>query len=344
MRRRAAGCLGSERARYPTPNAARRIHDILPSHFAQPAAYLTRIADLIYRQNAHNVLSSCARGRGTRPSPSRKASMRTGCRRSPLRISLGFVSKFLFCLALCVAVVACGNEGDGSDSSDGAGGKANACEPSRGASESCCLALGIDACGAGLFCAALDGRTTPSCYVERSRLDGEECGADDHCASASCHPQQHRCRMSPGAACEAALGCSDAIDGNQACDPSNSRCRPAEGTSGSLCEEDAECNVGTCSNTRCTSSADFTCGGQCSGCANPPTSTCATCLNLEAFKGSPCYANAVASPACQPANCSAYYQCLTDGGDPGTCQATYPMGQSVLFEQLLRTCAGCPPP
>ena len=57
----------------------------------------------------------------------------------------------------------------------------------QGPSQPCCIAYGIDACGPNLFCAAFDGRSQPACYVDRSRLDGESCGADKHCLGASCN-------------------------------------------------------------------------------------------------------------------------------------------------------------
>lgn len=50
--------------------------------------------------------------------------------------------------------------------------------PARGLSERCCPSFGADACGAGLFCAALDGRTIPTCYPEHSRAEGATCTAN----------------------------------------------------------------------------------------------------------------------------------------------------------------------
>ena len=38
----------------------------------------------------------------------------------------------------------------------------------QGLSQPCCLSWGADACGAGLFCGAFDGRTVTTCYPERS--------------------------------------------------------------------------------------------------------------------------------------------------------------------------------
>src|SRR5262245_16402672 len=77
----------------------------------------------------------------------------------------------------------------------------------QGPSQPCCTKYGIDACGASLFCAALDGRATATCYLEHSRLDSEECGEDRQCASRSCNPAQRKCRALPMTKCSAEVGC-----------------------------------------------------------------------------------------------------------------------------------------
>jgi hypothetical protein len=64
-----------------------------------------------------------------------------------------------------------------------------ACEtlgPSQALSEECDPDLGIDACGAGLFCEAFDGREVYTCYELRSRLPGEECSASEQCVNQKC--------------------------------------------------------------------------------------------------------------------------------------------------------------
>ena len=58
--------------------------------------------------------------------------------------------------------------------------------PSQQASEECDPDLGVDACGAGLFCAKFDKRTVDTCYELHSRLEGEACNADDNCATPNC--------------------------------------------------------------------------------------------------------------------------------------------------------------
>lgn len=82
------------------------------------------------------------------------------------------------------------------------------CTPSRTMSQPCCPDLEIDACGAGLVCAALDGRETPTCYAESSRLDGRECTSDLLCVSHSCNAKKNRCEASPGAVCDPDIGCA----------------------------------------------------------------------------------------------------------------------------------------
>ncbi|MCP4806263.1 MAG: hypothetical protein GY913_05700 [Proteobacteria bacterium] len=62
-----------------------------------------------------------------------------------------------------------------------AGGEDTGFPMSQQASEPCEPAHGIDACGAGLFCAALDGRSQPTCYPLYSRQNGESCDDDDNC-------------------------------------------------------------------------------------------------------------------------------------------------------------------
>ena len=80
--------------------------------------------------------------------------------------------------------------------------------PVQGLSQSCCEARGIDACGAGLFCAAFDGRTVPTCYANNSRLGLEECTADAHCASSQCNVTLSRCKSIGSETCRTDVGCA----------------------------------------------------------------------------------------------------------------------------------------
>ena len=82
---------------------------------------------------------------------------------------------------------------------------------SQASSQPCCLDWGADACGAGLFCAAFDGRTQPTCYPDHSRLGAAECSADTQCLSNACD-ETHVCKGVPGGKCDPAIGCGTALD------------------------------------------------------------------------------------------------------------------------------------
>lgn len=85
---------------------------------------------------------------------------------------------------------------------------------SQGISQPCCLAFGIDACGANLFCAAFDGRTQPTCYAEHSRQGLESCTEDRQCASDGCNTTSGQCQSLPGATCDSSVGCNDRVSSN----------------------------------------------------------------------------------------------------------------------------------
>lgn len=166
---------------------------------------------------------------------------------------------------LAIALAACGGSGGGGGGggSGGTGGRAEDCEqePSKGLSEACCPAHGMDACGAGLFCAAFDGRKTPTCYAERSRLDMTTCGEDRQCVSASCNVEAGLCRtLGARAVCDPAIGCApDLVTGAQyVC--LDSKCVPGDGTSGSACGTSADCREGACIDNYCIAGGP-TCGG-----------------------------------------------------------------------------------
>jgi hypothetical protein len=80
--------------------------------------------------------------------------------------------------------------------------------PSQGLSEPCDPGWGLDACGAGLFCAAFDGRTVSTCYAEGVRRGGETCGEDRHCSNRSCALPAGRCRADAYQSCSPDLGCA----------------------------------------------------------------------------------------------------------------------------------------
>lgn len=174
--------------------------------------------------------------------------------RLPARRPLAF--SFFFALA---GLGACTAGGGGSD----ALGDAGADEPSaagnggavaqdcgdlpssQAVSQPCCLARGIDACGANLFCAAFDGRTQPTCYLERSRLDMTECGEDRQCVSGACNDAVGQCQSMPGTTCDAKVGCAT-VDGARAVCVEE-RCRTTDGEIGDPCARDSDCTNGNCS-------------------------------------------------------------------------------------------------
>ena len=117
-------------------------------------------------------------------------------------------------------------------------------------SEECCLAFGIDACGAGLFCAAFDGRTLATCYALGSRLAGQECTADEHCATGTCGPSGH-CAATPGQPCTAADGCATVGTMHYLCIEGS--CARTTGEVGSACLAASDCNAPYCVMSRCTS-------------------------------------------------------------------------------------------
>ena len=87
---------------------------------------------------------------------------------------------------------------------------ASACSspPVQTFSEPCCSSYGADACGAGLFCAAFDGRTRETCYAEHSRLSLETCTEDRQCTSSSCNTVAGKCRSSQYELCTTQVGCT----------------------------------------------------------------------------------------------------------------------------------------
>jgi hypothetical protein len=111
----------------------------------------------------------------------------------------------------------------------------------------CCMTHGIDACGGGLFCAALDGRTQPTCYGERSRADLSTCTADLQCASGSCNTALGKCRSSPYQGCDRNIGCAPKPGGTvMNCYSKGNTCQSAR-DQGSYCDRTDECQTGlTC--------------------------------------------------------------------------------------------------
>ena len=109
-------------------------------------------------------------------------------------LALSILLQILTPLAACS-----GGDGNGSDRGPGSPDAATAqdcsgVDPAAGPSAECCLAYGEDACGAGLVCAALEGRTIPVCYAERSRASGEDCTEDKLCKTGLCDVEKSVCK------------------------------------------------------------------------------------------------------------------------------------------------------
>jgi hypothetical protein len=131
----------------------------------------------------------------------------------------------------------------------------------QGVSQPCCTEHGIDACGAGLFCAAFDGRTQATCYPEHSRGDLEECLSDVHCVSGECDEDAGVCRSSPLTACDDAVGCArDPTGRRYVCRPKDAGwvCDPiGDGEALDVCETNADCNSGSCNDEKKTCRSDW---------------------------------------------------------------------------------------
>ena len=151
-------------------------------------------------------------------------------------------------LALLLGI-ACSAPREEADDAE-AGEDVERCIPSRTMSEPCCPELDIDACGAGLVCAALDGRTVPTCYAESSRLDGSECSESSLCVSRRCNLELNRCQASPGAVCKPEIGCApDPMGYERTCvtAPSGvSACEKDNLPLDSPCTFDRECQSNDC--------------------------------------------------------------------------------------------------
>ena len=216
---------------------------------------------------------------------------------------------------------------------DGSTGSACTWPRTQTLSQPCCTEYGVDACGASLFCAAFDGRTQATCYLEKSRADAAECAADVHCLSGACNPELQRCRSLPGQACTREIGCApDPAGAVYVCNPvaenglpANS-CMPASSDNGGLCLDANGCNSRLCVDGRCSS------GGVGSTChaATDCAVAASRCVNGK------CSAGTAGSVCTSPADCVASAPlcvsgvCSTGGaGSPcsggNDCAATTPL-------------------
>ena len=226
-------------------------------------------------------------------------------------------------LLLAASVAGCGSSGGGPPRDGGPGDgqpvdqDCTNLPKSQTASGPCCLAYGIDACGAGLFCAAFDGRAQATCYVEHSRADEETCTADVQCMSSSCNATAGKCRSSPAAACTTTVGCADVNGEKYYCD---STCKPAGyGLCQDHCDSDSDCQIAAalhCDTTahRCVLNADPS-----SFCNSPYScpsgSTCVTYGECGPSSGSWTPTKACLKGATSPA-CATGEVCYTGGSVP----------------------------
>jgi hypothetical protein len=118
----------------------------------------------------------------------------------------------------------------------------------------CCEASGIDACGAGLFCAMLDGRTIATCYPNWVRMPGESCMADVQCVSGRC-AASNVCVPALGMACDPKIGCAKGATCVSNDPKSAPTCQTIDGV---ICATDKDCtNPGApyCRSGTCSGSA-----------------------------------------------------------------------------------------
>lgn len=160
-----------------------------------------------------------------------------------------------------IATASCGSEAD--TAAGDPGDPTHTCSGlgrSQSFSEPCCPDYGADACGAQLFCAAFDGRTQPSCYMEHSRDDMTGCTADVQCLSGSCSPSARKC--SSTGKCAPTIGCAFGL----AC--VKEQCLATSGELGAPCASPSDCRDGrTCVYSRCggvlgEGCSGYDCGGR----------------------------------------------------------------------------------
>ena len=169
---------------------------------------------------------------------------------------------------------------------------------SQPVSAPCCTEWGIDACGAGLFCAALDGRTQATCYPERSRRHREGCLEDSQCSSEHCDPVTKTCSLPPGASCNQGDPC-DRDDKGVPHECIESRCTatPCDPIEQTGCAESETCDL-VDDTTGCRKVGPSKLGESCAGIADPPCARGLTCRGTCSY-------------ICRTdADCSSGIQCL----------------------------------
>lgn len=197
----------------------------------------------------------------------------------------------------------------------------------RGPAETCCPSHGIDACGAGFFCAKVGGRTVATCAPNGSLAGGEPCDFDAACASQSCNRAAGACRGVLGGACVDAVGCA----GQAAC--YRAVCKPTAGGPRAHCDDDSDCKPSSrCLAGRC-GDAD---GTRCSESATCATRHCARPEGLNYGKCAPCTTDV----ECQTELASTFEVCRG-----GLCVHTCKTDQHCQYMTSINACAvlGCEP-
>ena len=183
---------------------------------------------------------------------------------------------------------------------------------SQTVSQPCCAALGVDACGASLFCAAFDGRKQPTCYPEHSRKDLESCTEDRQCSSGGCNGAVGKCRSAPLTKCDPTAGCADDPAGRKyGCNGKSTpaTCEPVgNGKTGDFCADAKDCDSQACNGQKCVCVPK--CGGKTCG-TDGCGGSCGVCPASAVCGGSTC--------ACAPTLTSCPSGCVNVDSDPTNC-------------------------
>lgn len=256
-----------------------------------------------------------------------------------------------YAITAVLALVCACDSGGGGGSSD----PALACtiEPGQLLSAPCCEGHGVDACGAGLFCAAFDGRTQSACYAERSRADGDACTEDRQCASNSCNAEAGACR-SATSACSLEIGCAPSADGTaRFCAVLDGQTEPSCQLEHSLgdgqtCTEDRQCKSNSCNLEAGKCRAK---GSACSpnvGCAPAADGTERACVGDtcervgDGSEGATCATNAQCNTGLCAANtCRVPSVCSPDEPSDGRCSAGSTAEACYYCMDAIGSCAAC---
>ncbi|MBI5510410.1 MAG: hypothetical protein HY903_16765 [Deltaproteobacteria bacterium] len=223
-------------------------------------------------------------------------------------------------------------------------------------SELCCPQLGIDACGAGLFCAAFDGRTVATCYPEGARQAGEACLENRHCASGGC-AASGVCQSVPFQSCSPDVGCHNPQGALEIwiCAEQSNQCIKGGVAVGGHCGEDAVCASGRCADATCVSGergdrcvdnadcASGNCGGL-STCELPLCRSAADCDTAGGCVGGRCTDGAAHDPCVNNDDCAAPLTChdrycsYGQVGDP--CTVDHQCSQGCLGGQCVAQALG----